>query len=281
VGVTRLGWSRFRVAGAVAGAALITAGLVVTLVVGVHAWDGESGIMLPDRVQQVATAATYLRSVRARGPVVFVISTPYFIPADRVIRAGLPGSLLASVRVFDGRAKDLLAGRPTVRQNRGPGDVSSAAAWPAVRDVLHDDYIAIYLSAFNPAFGPPPGARQVSPGVWVVRGPAPGRAIAASPAPDPDPRRLASASLLLLLFLGVAGLGWTASLLDAGWLARVALAPAVGAAAISMATLPFARIGGPVGAGGAWITYLTIAAGGWVVLAAMRLIRTRARPTPP
>jgi hypothetical protein len=282
VGLARVGWARFRVAGAVAGAAVLAAGVALTVITGWHAWGDESGIMLPARVQQVATAATYLRSVHAKGPVVFVVSTPALVPADRVIRAGVPGSLVPSVRIFDGRSQDLLAGRPTDRPPGSDAQANSSASWPAVRAVLHEPYIALYLSSFNPAFGPPDGATSLSPGLWLIKGPTPPAAIEAAPAPDPDPWRLASASVLVLLFLAVAGVGWTVSLLDVGWLARAALAPAVGAAAISLATIPLSHLAGPIVAAEAWAVYLALAAGGWVLLVIRVRMRTRGpgRPIP-
>ena len=68
--------------------------------------------MDPVTSAEVDASVTYLRTVPVDLPVIFVVSATGFTASDRVIRAELPGDLIARARTFLGAGWDLLAGRP-------------------------------------------------------------------------------------------------------------------------------------------------------------------------
>ena len=277
VGLVRLGWAKLRLVGAVLGTVVVVAAAAATVSIGRDAWEASPAIMTPERVQQVATAATYLEAVRPSGPVIFVASLPARVPADRVIRAGMPGDVVGQVRLFVGRSDDLLAGRQSLFPNGGPIQGASNVTWPGIEAVLDQDYVAMYLSALNPALPPPRDARMIATGVYVIRGPSTPASVPLAPLPAPDHGRLVMSAIAVLLYLVFTGLGWSAGLLDAGWLSRVGLAPAFGLATTTLAAAPVADLGRPFSSATAWAISLATALLGWAVFAGVAFVRRRRR----
>jgi hypothetical protein len=281
IGLSRIGrgHGRWRYVGAALSAGAIVVAISATLAAGRDAWEVTPSlgaqIMLPPQSQQIATAADYLRSIDAKGPVVFVTSAGGYVPPDRVIRAGMPGYLVPSIRTFVGRAEDLLAGHPTVSSvpeiNGG-----SKVSWPGVQEVLGQPYIGLYLSTLNGAYPPPAGAREIANGIYLFHGgPPPSGRVAEARKAGIARERLVAGVMLMLGFLMVAGLGWAAGLVEASWLGRVGLAPAFGLASVTLASLPVAFLGTPIGRTAAWAIFLATAAAGWAVFAGITVFRRR------
>ncbi len=231
-------------------------------------------------VEQAEGAGHLAASVPAGEPVVFVldpdgpggeVAAPF---GDRAIRVGLPADRQDDAHFFVGAPEDALAGRRSAED--APGTVTDPY-WDDVRGVLDGNPPLVVLESLAaPQFAHAValGALVVAPGVAVLRPPT----SLAVPAPGPTPNAYPGLwpalgwSLLLLLVLGLVGSGWS-------WLALgdrraggqrvdpyavVALAPAVGAAALVLAGLVTAEAGIRLAGPGGVIVILIVAAAGWV-----------------
>ena len=274
VGLVWMGWRNLGAVGAILGALVVVAGMVVQLRASADAWEGSKALMLPARSQQVATAAAYLEAVHARGPVVFVTELPLYAGTSQSIRAGMPGDLVPQVRTFFGDARDLLAGRQTMFPDPALQRASDLT-WGAVEPVLDQGYIALFLTTLNPVADAPPDALPVAPGVFVIRGPAPASVVPLAALPAPSPSRLIRTTLEMLAFLSLTGLGWAAGTTDSGWLSRVALSPAFGFAMLVLVAVPVARLGAPLSRTAAWAIVVATALSGWVVFSVVRATGSR------
>ena len=244
------------------GVAIAVASVTVSLRLADAAWSDESSIMDPVTSAEVDASVTYLRTVPADRPIIFVVSGNGFTASDRVIRAELPGDLIARVRTFQGASGDLLAGRPP---SFGQAD-DIQRSWEGVQDLVHEDYVAIWLSSMNRLADAPTGARAVAPGVMVIRGPDPTVAQRLSVSDGPSQRELISAGVTALAILLIVGLGWSRALTDAGWLAGLGLAPAFGVAVLVLGGVIGARVGWSlVGAAGG-LLFAVLAMGGWLIV---------------
>ena len=225
--------------GVAIGVVLAVTSVTVSLRLADAAWGDESSIMDPVTSAEVDAAVTYVHTVPADRPIIFVVSASGFTASDRVIRAELPGELIGRVRTFVGAGSDLLAGRPPSFGQ----DFDVQRSWDGVKDLLHEDYVAIWLSSLNRFADAPAGARAIAPGVKVVRGPDPTVAHHLSVGGAPSEGELGRAAFSALAILLVVGLGWSAALVDASWLARLGLAPAFGVAVLVLGGVIGARLG--------------------------------------
>ena len=244
------------------GVVLAVTSVTVSLRLADAAWRNESSIMDPVTSAEVDAAVTYVHTVPADRPIIFVVSASGFTASDRVIRAELPGELIGRVRTFVGAGSDLLAGRPpSFGQNF---DVQRS--WDGVKDLLHEDYVAIWLSSLNRFADAPAGARAIAPGVKVVRGPDPTVAHHLSVSGAPSEGELARAALAALAILLIVGLGWSAALIDANWLARLGLAPAFGVAVLVLGGVIGARLGWSVAGTSGSVLFAMLATTGWFIV---------------
>ena len=238
------------------------------------AWRDESSIMDPVTSAEVGAAVTYVHTVPVDLPIIFVVSATGFTASDRVIRAELPADLIDRARTFVGAGSDLLAGRPP---SFGRADVIQRS-WDGVRDLLHEDYVAIWLSSLNRFADAPAGARTIAPGVKVVRGPDPSVAQRLSVSDGPSEGELARAAVAALAILLIVGLGWSAALVDANWLARLGLAPAFGVAVLVLGGVIGARLGWSlVGTSGS-VMFAMLATTGWLIVGVEAVAGRRAPP---
>lgn len=264
--------------GAIAGAGVAAVVVLLAIWGGGVIWRDSPTLMAPDRVKQLATAASYLENLPAGTPVIVVAHSPRFTATDRVARSGMPADLIATMRTFIGDAGDLLASRPTKFLPENPLAAAAAEAWPTVRPLLGHPFVAIYLSSFNPGSPPPDGAAPLAAGVSLLRGPAPVSPVVEAPPPGPAPGTLLVAAAVAILLLVIAGSGWTAGLISASRLSQLAIAPAVGLAVITIVGISFARFGMPVRGGLAWAIIGVSTLGGWLTLLITRRPRLRMRP---
>jgi hypothetical protein len=221
--------------------------------------------------REVAAATTYLRTLRPDQPIVFLVSTPKFTASDRSIRATLPGDLVSRMRTFVGDGSDLLAGHPT-------STVLSSVlerSWPGVEQIIDQDYVAIWIASLNPRYPAPEGSLPIAPGVLEVRGPAPLPAASLPELSPPSSRDLVSAVAVSLAVLMVAGLGWAGGLVEGTWLTRIGLAPAFGAAFLTLAGVVSGQAGWRSTGGEGRALILAVAVAGWV--SALLILRARRR----
>ena len=137
------------------------------------------------------------------------------------------------------------------------------------------DPIVVRLSAFNPSAAARPAndpGHEVSPGVFMARGPRPPTELP----PFPPPRRPSTVGLAVLVLGIVAGLaavgsGWAAALVPVRWQAGASLAPALGIAVLALAGLLADRMGLRLGGGGG----IGVVAGGTALGWALALGRRR------
>ena len=170
----------------------------------------------------------------------------------------LPPSQVVTADRFTGRPDEFLSGTP-------------------------GDTIGIVLRRYNRAgYG---RARSdgsgalVAPGVLALRGPDPGGPIASVPPPQSDLRLRNMAWLLpaLVALLFVAGSGWAAALLPPDLLIRVAVAPALGTAVLSVGALGWERLGFGFASWEALLIVALSTVAGWAAVPVGRL----RRPGPP
>jgi hypothetical protein len=219
----------------------------------------------PSLVQQVTRSAAYLGAARIPldRPVVYLLGASLKSrPSIQVVRAALPPE--RSVRAFQTYSAplDYLAGGVSPSDTSLPGR-------PEQRIVLVVQGLG--PKGFRSAARAFP-ERVVAPGVLVLQGPLPAGPLPALVPPVAETRARAlvwiSATVLAILYL--AGGGWSLALLPNDWVLRVALAPALGCAAVTLVAFGWDRVGLPLT--GRWpLAPLVITAlGGWALAASIR-----------
>jgi hypothetical protein len=241
---------------------------VVALVPAVRLWWRQLP-GTPTSVEQLSemdAIARYVRSLPGDTPVVIVYGLGNGLPTavtqiyTELAQSVLPLDQDDRVLVFVGRSQDALAGQPT--QNLLPsGNATLRTLFRDVAPALRAGSPILSARALDPdgfASAENRGAPLIGGGsVAIVRGPPPGpgqeSAVVASPLPSWPV--LAASTLLAVLVLGAAGAGWSRLTLPAAppevrWL----LAPAYGAAAVTLIAFLLVHVGiRPAGAGG-WAT---------------------------
>ena len=108
----------------------------------------------------------------------------------------------------------------------------------------------------------------------------PQRTVAVGALPTRPPMgELVVTTVVLVVLLLVCGVGWSTSLLRVGWVERIALAPAFGAASLTVAGLVIARGGFAMRGTPMVVAAILAAGGGWVVQAARIAAARRRTPS--
>jgi len=252
------------------GGKLVAAVVVLATVVGFGslAWHDRSRNrpwMTARQITQIDGSGAYLATIPRTQTVSYVLpSSSQGNPWWAVIQAALPAREIRRSSPYYGSAENYLAGRPSYLRP-ALGVVEHASPAPRTK-------IAIVLEAFSPGgfetqieVHP---ERVVAPGVFVLRGPV--RPLSPVPTGTPPQARtglrdILAFSALAMAILYVAGAGWSGSLLPPDPVVRVALAPALGMATITLTAFAWDRVGLPFG-GVAKLAILIIATvGGWLV----------------
>ena len=273
------GWARGRW-GSVAAVGVTVAAVLALAVPGWQGWYHHGPGIWIDRagLQQAETVSVYLRMLPSDRPVVILID-PHgragiisAALADRDIRVGLAPAQQERVHFYVGDLGGLLAGRPFASPNP---DLAAAIEpyWDDVRGVLPSRPPLVILQAFaRRAFTEATGsalAREIGPGVALVRGPAPATTIAAAPIPRAFPGlRLALVwSAVILAALFAVGFGWAVVALgaDAPAPVIVGVAPAMGAGALILGGFAAAEAGVRLAGAGGVATFAVVAAAGILV----------------
>jgi hypothetical protein len=247
----------------------VAAVAVVLLVVGgfgAVAWQtGRDRIPYfePEGVREVAAAGAYVARFAPEARVDYLVANPHGDGATggrwwHETRAVLPPAQVVTADRFTGPPDEFLS--------TTPGDT--------IGIVLRRYNRAGYGRALADGSGV-----LVAPGVVALRGPDPGGPIASVPPPQSDLRLRNLVWLLpsLAALLFVAGSGWAIALLPMDTVTRIAVAPALGTAVLSIAALAWERLGFGFASWEALLIVALSAAAGW---AAVPLSRVR-RPGPP
>jgi hypothetical protein len=268
--------------------------VALTIAIAGMAWSADNAadaleeaqpMMEPTTYAVLRTAANYLVQVEADAPVIVVVDgaegTPSLgmLQSFRRIRAVVPGPLVSRTVVYLGDPEELLAGRKTERPLQPKFDHVAATYWSRIGPYRGSDSIVLVLQPFDRNYGKVLHRHpewEIGPGVLLARGPAPTGDVAAGDLPSRPPTRdLAATTVVMVLLLVVCGIGWSVSLLRLGWVERVAFAPALGAASVTVFGLMIAQAGFAM-RGASMVTAVILAAGGgWAILAARRLLASR------
>lgn len=274
------------VGGVAAGTALVlvSIGIVATYRTTERDWATHALPSFSDPALAASLRATapYLASLPPSTPVVVPVDLPSaeqlfgVVPSLRRLRALAPPDRAADVLVYLGDAERLLAGEPTLRGDAAFDDVSRRY-WAVVEPLLEGRQpVVLAVAPFTKgtralAEANPEGV--VTEGVVVLEGPDPPEPRPASPLPTPSRLELAGSAARVLALLAIVGAGWAFALLGVDRLARVALAPAAGMAALALVGLGAGRAGVPLGRSVA--VPVAAAVLGWVVAGSLLLRRRR------
>jgi hypothetical protein len=226
-------------------------------------------------VQQTATASLYLERAGGSDPIVFVFEprANRERPSWLVVKSTLAQDLLPRAHPYYGTIQDYLSGsrvRPNGKpQPLPPNAYEGGGANPIVLAVQR------YAPAgFRLAEASEP-ERVVGPGVTTLAGPIPSAHVEPPPTPIADTRawHLALYGLLIAALLAAAGAGWAWLLLPPDPVVRVALAPALGLAAVMLSALLWAWVRLPLHGGSAALPLVIAGVLGWMAAVVRRWLR--------
>jgi hypothetical protein len=197
--------------------------------------------------------------------------------AANVIRAGLPPDRIRDASVVVPYPK---AGRPATSERIALARITSRDAEEATR-AADAPPLSFLLTPFDRVDRPPPSMTRVADGVFIETSPGTGVPPALSRPVDPlepsSPGEIILAVFGVLTLLFVAGSGWAGTFArDA--VARLALAPLCGMAALVLASITLERVGMPL-TGSVGPTLVSAVGGGGGYLARF-LLERRAGPNP-
>lgn len=264
--------------------AAVAVGLAAVIGFAVLAWGGEEGrkpFISRRAVRQVATAGTYLDRLAPHREAAFLVGGAL---AWNVVKASLPADVLPRVTRFKGTPTEFLASSVTSTPGSSGGDGSGEAK-----------RIGIVVEALNKAgyeeavLGHP--ENLIASGVVALSGPALDELLPVEPEikGNTGKRSLLWIVPLVLLYLAVAGGGWAIALLPNDAVIRIALAPGLGAAMMTLVALAWDFLGLRLGGHAALGPLIVATALGWafaLLSARMRRLRqpgaclSPARPNP-
>jgi hypothetical protein len=254
------------------------------------ALDESLPMMVPATHSVLRTAATYLEDVHADVPVIVVVDGAVDVPslgmlqAFRRVRAVFPGRVVSRTVVYLGDPEEALAGRRTSRPEQFKFDRVAKTYFSRIGPFVGPESIVLVLQPFNRFYQDILRRHpewEIATGVLLARGPAPSGPVSVARLPSrPAMSELMTWTLALVALLVACGLGWSRALLRVGWVEGVALAPAFGAASITVVGLLIARAGFAMrGAPMVWAAVVAAAAG--VLAWAARSLVERRRPAEP
>jgi hypothetical protein len=272
-------------------AAIACGSLVVMMVAGAFiAWARQAPFITENQTTQLEVLNRYIAEAPSDATIVVRVdpgeetATFAATQAANLVRAGVPPDRIADVHVVV--AADRFTGPPD-EERRLLSEVTAREARAAIADA-NGRVLFARLGVFFPFWlthavepiGGPLDAPTVAPGVQIdAQGFEPG------PAPQPidplepsSPVGIVGASVAVLTFLWVAGYGWARTALDRT--SAVALAPAFGAAALTLVAVVAERAGVPLDG---WVgpTLVSVLAGGGGYLCRLRLgAQRQAVPAP-
>jgi hypothetical protein len=225
--------------------------------------------------QEADTFAGYVEQLPPGTPFVVVVhpqgpANIYSAPLrERMLRVALPPERQEQLHIFVGSPADLVAGTRTHFTKLV--DRVTEPYWNDVRKVLSlDPPVALLKDMGGPEFDEAlgMGAREVAPGVALLRGPTPSPPLRAAPLPDAVPGFLVALGwgAFLLLLLTAAGAGWARLFLGTGVApeAELALAPVIGSAMLLLGGFAAAEVGVRLHGMGGILTFVGVTVAGGV-----------------
>jgi len=271
--------SRF---GRAVGIAVVVAAVGASAFLAHVEWYKTPAWMDPVKIQQAATAAAYLEAARVpvSRPVVYILvdrDSNYVALMGHMIRAAIPAQRLRQTYIYAGSPDDYVAARPTPGPSGAPSGISRRYFTNMRRTYGHDP-VAVILNSYNDLYFHAwvvahPGS-IAGPGVAVVRGPILAMPVQGASVPLGRLSVLKAGALAVGSFavLWLIGSGWTVALLGR-WLRRgelMAVAPAVGIAALVAGGVVMDRLAIRLAGIGGAVIPVVVAALGWGVTASLR-----------
>lgn len=259
-------------------------GLVVAMTAGAFiAWARQEPFLSTAEVDAVTQAGRYASAAPPGTPLLFVVNdrdaTATFLAtqAANVIRAALPPDRIRDASVV----VPYPTGRPATRERIALARITSKEAAEATR-AAGTPPLSFLLTSFDRVDRPLPSMTRVADGVFIETGstgtglqPATSRPVDPLEPSSPEEILLAAFAVLSLLF--VAGFGW-AGVFARDAVARLALAPLCGLAALVLAGIALERLGVPL-TGSVGPTVVSASSGGGGYLLRL-LLERRAGPKP-
>jgi hypothetical protein len=274
-------------------AAIVIAGVAGMVLLSELEWSDTPSYVDPVKYREAAAADAYLRSIDAPvdSPVIFIVDDKGPIPAASVpfMRDHILGAIstkrVAHTYVYVGSVENYLARRPTLVGRRQYDQVSKRF-FSRMKHTYEQDPVVLIGSSYNVTHyhqwaDARPGTVYRDQGISVVQGPLPPKESIepVDPVANPGVVKIALLSTATLAVLAFIGLGWAVALLRR-WLGRLellAVAPAVGVAALVLGGLMIDRLGVRLtGIPGA-LTPVVVAGAGWLLV---RLLRRRTPEAP-
>jgi hypothetical protein len=266
-------------------AVAVAGGLVIAMTAGAFiAWARQKPFLSTAEVQAVTAAGQYASAAPPGTPLLFVVNdrdaTATFLAtqAANVIRAALPPDRIRDASVV---VPFLEAGRPATSERIALARITSRDAEEAV-GAAGAPPLSFLLTPFDRVDRPPPSMAEVANGVFIetastgtVLPPATSHPV--DPLEPSSPRETLLAAFAVLSLLLVAGYGW-AWVFARDTVARLALAPMCGMAALILAAIALERVGLPL-TGSVGPTMVSVVGGGGGYLASF-LLERRAGPKP-
>jgi hypothetical protein len=228
-------------------------GLVVAMTAGAFiAWARQEPFLSTAGVEAVTEAGRYASAAPPGTPLLFVVNdrdaTATFLAtqAANVIRAALPPDRIRDASVVVPYPE---ADRPTTRERMALARITSKDAGEATR-AASTPPLSFLLTPFDRVDRPPPSMTRVADGVFIERSSAgtgfqPATSHPVDPLEPSSPGEIPLAAFAVLSVLFVAGSGWARAFArDA--VARLALAPLCGLAALVLSGIALERLGMPL-----------------------------------
>jgi hypothetical protein len=252
-------------------------------------WFANQTPMDPTKIKDASTAVTYFDAVDigTERPLVFIVGSAdgsYTALMGHMIRAAMPAERIDDVYLFIGSPEDYAARRPGRSPSGGRTELADRY-FGYMEATYRDDPVVLLMRSFAGIhFASWVSAHPesvVAPSVAVVRGPLPATDLPEAPLPvgGLGSWRVALLAVASLGILGAIGLGWALLLLGKRLrpVELMAVAPAVGIAAVATGGLLIDRMGVRLVGAGAVATAVALTVIGWGTFGLQRL---RGRPTP-
>ena len=294
VGIARVGVDRSRL---IPGAVLV-AGTLLFLTVAWLPWGRQDELVRASAVSEASRVGRILGRQPVHTPLIVVVdvrSRPGFAVSRyaNVLRAAVPPARIRDVHVFLGSPADLLSREPLYTGNN-EHDAIAGDYWRRVEPLLdaEPEPLAVVLKgldrgSFREA-AELPDATRITRGVYALPGLDGAGICPAGCGPETDAHHRAGPGPvspwepvwlgpLLLLTLAATGFGWAAAALPGRPLLCVALAPALGCAAIGVSSVMVDAAGIRLGGWGGGLAVVIAVAGGITTWRVSQRGRTAAR----
>jgi hypothetical protein len=260
------------------GRSLMAGGVAVFVIVAWLGWWGQRPVVTPKVLTQANVAGRALAGTRPGTPLVLIgdirAQKPGFLVVRfaSYLRGAVPSARVPDVHVFVGTVDDFLARRPTLTGNR-EHDLLARSYWTEIEPILDEDPVAVVLESFHRATYEAaldlPGSTPIGPGVVALPGftgiPVANESTALSEPGEAPMSPWTPVWLSPLLLVIVTALGWpwaSLALRESEFLTRLALSPAVGIAALGLASVAVDALGVRLSDAGSYIAVgLTLGAG--------------------